>query len=105
VGPVLDPLLLRKSGSAGNQTRDLLVCSQKLLPLDHRGGIRQDYWVLKSLSAASTQDVLLYAGLSAMRIADSMLHLADALCYATMEGATGQSRAFGFIISQTQVMS
>ena len=36
--PVPDPLLLRKSGSAGDRTRDLCICSQKLLPLDHRGG-------------------------------------------------------------------
>jgi hypothetical protein len=28
--PVPDPLLLRKSGSAGNRTRDLCVSSQKL---------------------------------------------------------------------------
>jgi hypothetical protein len=35
--PVPDPLLLRKSGSAGNRTRDLWVCSQELGPLDHRG--------------------------------------------------------------------
>jgi len=38
VGPVPDPLLLRKSGNAGNRTRDLCICSQKLWPLDHRGG-------------------------------------------------------------------
>jgi hypothetical protein len=38
VNPVPDPLLLRKSGGAGNQTRDLWICSQKLWPLDHRGG-------------------------------------------------------------------
>ena len=36
--PVPDPLLLRKYGSAGNRTRDLCICSQKLRPLDHRGG-------------------------------------------------------------------
>ena len=36
---VPDPLLLRKSGSAGNRTRDLCICSQKLWPLDHRGGV------------------------------------------------------------------
>ena len=36
--PVPDPLLLKKSGSAGNRTRDLCICSQKLWPLDHRGG-------------------------------------------------------------------
>jgi hypothetical protein len=30
VGPVPDPLLLRKSGSAGNRTRDLWICSQEL---------------------------------------------------------------------------
>jgi hypothetical protein len=30
VVPVPDPLLLRISGSAGNQTQDLWICSQKL---------------------------------------------------------------------------
>jgi hypothetical protein len=39
VDPVPDPLLLRKSGSAGNRSRDLCICSQKLWPLDHRGGL------------------------------------------------------------------
>jgi hypothetical protein len=39
VDPVPDPLLLRKSGSAGNRNRDLWICSQKLWPLDHRGGL------------------------------------------------------------------
>ena len=29
--PVPDPTLLRKSGSAGNRTPDLCICSQKLL--------------------------------------------------------------------------
>jgi hypothetical protein len=38
VDPVPDPLLLRKSGSAGNRTRGLCICSQELWPLDHRGG-------------------------------------------------------------------
>jgi hypothetical protein len=37
VDPVPDPLLLRKSGSAGNRTLDLWICSHKLWPLDHRG--------------------------------------------------------------------
>jgi hypothetical protein len=37
VDPVPDPLLLRKSGSAGNRTR-VSGCSQELWPLDHRGG-------------------------------------------------------------------
>jgi hypothetical protein len=36
--PVPDPLLLRKSGSAGNRTRGLGVCSQELWPRDHRRG-------------------------------------------------------------------
>ena len=36
--PVPDPLLRIKSGSAGNRTRDLCIWSQKLWPLDHRGG-------------------------------------------------------------------
>jgi hypothetical protein len=38
---VPEPLLLRKSVSAGNLTRDLWICSQKLWPLDHRGGPRK----------------------------------------------------------------
>jgi hypothetical protein len=36
VDPVPDPLLLRKSGSARDRTRDLWICSQELWPLDHR---------------------------------------------------------------------
>jgi hypothetical protein len=36
--PVPHPLLLRKSGGAGNRTKDLWVCSQELSQLDHRGG-------------------------------------------------------------------
>jgi hypothetical protein len=32
VNPVPDPLLLRKYGSARNQTRDLCICSQELWP-------------------------------------------------------------------------
>jgi hypothetical protein len=38
VDPVTDPLLPRKSGTAGNRTRDIWICSQELWPLDHRGG-------------------------------------------------------------------
>jgi hypothetical protein len=37
--PVPDLLLLRKSGSARNRTPYLWICSQELLPLDHRGGL------------------------------------------------------------------
>ena len=47
VDPVPDPLLLRKSGSVGNRTRDLCICSQKLWPLDHRGGPVGTYTVVK----------------------------------------------------------
>jgi hypothetical protein len=39
VDPVPDPLLHRKSGSAGNRTRDLWICSQELWLLDHRRGL------------------------------------------------------------------
>jgi hypothetical protein len=35
VNPVPDPLLLRKSGSAGNRTPDLWICSQELSPIAH----------------------------------------------------------------------
>jgi hypothetical protein len=38
VDPIPDPLLLRKSGSDGNRTKNLWICSQKLWPLDHRSG-------------------------------------------------------------------
>jgi hypothetical protein len=34
VDPVPDPLLLKKSGSTGNGTRDLWVCSEEVWPLD-----------------------------------------------------------------------
>jgi hypothetical protein len=40
VDPVLEPLFLRKSGSVGNWTRGIWICSQELWPLDHRGGPR-----------------------------------------------------------------
>jgi hypothetical protein len=39
VDPVLDPLLLRKSGSAVNRTRNLWVCSRELWPLGHRNSL------------------------------------------------------------------
>jgi hypothetical protein len=38
VDHVPDPLLLTKSGSAENRTRDIWFCSQELWPIDHRGG-------------------------------------------------------------------
>jgi hypothetical protein len=39
VNPVPDPLLLRKSGSCGNRTRNLWICGQELWPLDHGSGL------------------------------------------------------------------
>jgi hypothetical protein len=36
--PFRNSLLLRKCGSAGNQTRDLCICSQELWPWKHWGG-------------------------------------------------------------------
>jgi hypothetical protein len=39
VDPVPDPLLLRKSVSAGNLTRNLWVSGEELWPQDHRGGL------------------------------------------------------------------
>jgi hypothetical protein len=39
VDPFPEPLLCRKSGSAGNGTQDLWVSSQELWPLDHRSGL------------------------------------------------------------------
>jgi len=53
VDPVPDPLLLRKSGSAGDRTRDLCICSQKLWPLDHRGG--HTLWHYPHLLKSHTQ--------------------------------------------------
>jgi hypothetical protein len=37
VDTVPDPILLRKSGRAGNRIRDLRYCRQELWPLEHRG--------------------------------------------------------------------
>jgi hypothetical protein len=51
VDPVPDPLLLRKSDSAGNRTRDLWICSQELWPLDHRGGLWIDQETKKTAKA------------------------------------------------------
>jgi hypothetical protein len=44
VDPIPDPLLLRKSGSAGNRTWDLWICGQGLWPLGHRGS--QLYYIM-----------------------------------------------------------
>jgi hypothetical protein len=57
VDPVPDPLLFRKSGSAGNRTWDLRVNSQKLWLLDHRGDPAHPYlrvMVLNYLSSETT---------------------------------------------------
>jgi hypothetical protein len=51
VDPVPDPLLLRRSGSAGNGTRDLWICSQD--SLDHRGGRPKGQDNLQQLFVAS----------------------------------------------------
>jgi hypothetical protein len=57
VYPVPDPLPLRKCGSAGNRTRDLCICSQKLWPLDHRSG--QDTFIqLTNVFEMQTEDHL-----------------------------------------------
>jgi hypothetical protein len=47
--PVPDPLLLRISGSAGNRTRVLWICSQELWSLDHRGIKHNKYNLAQSL--------------------------------------------------------
>jgi hypothetical protein len=46
---VADPLLLRKSGSSWNRTRDLCICHQELSPLDHRPSVVAANAVLSSL--------------------------------------------------------
>jgi hypothetical protein len=46
--PVPEPLLLRKSGSAGNRILVLWICSQEHWPLDHRGGPEIRYRVDKN---------------------------------------------------------
>jgi hypothetical protein len=50
VDPVPDPLLLRKSDRVGNRTRALWICSQKLWPLDHRGGPFREEKTCKSFN-------------------------------------------------------
>jgi hypothetical protein len=52
VDPVPDPLLLRKSGSARNRTRDVCVWSQKLWPLDHTWYTMIWWYIEKSKSFA-----------------------------------------------------
>jgi hypothetical protein len=46
VGPVPDPLVLWKSGSARNRTRDFWVCSEELSPLDQRGRLYSYTYVI-----------------------------------------------------------
>ena len=65
-GPRSRLLLLRKSGSAGNRTRDLCICSQKLWPLDHRGGPR--IWIAR-------QNPLLFLITASRRILQIFLKL------------------------------
>ena len=60
--PVPDPLLLIKSGSAGDRTQDLCICSHKLWPLDHRGGlpdalISQIYFFNKTLHVSDSSSI------------------------------------------------
>jgi hypothetical protein len=56
VDPVPDPLLLRKSGSAGNRSRDLWVNNQQLWPLDHKGGgANGNGWYYSEHGSNSTQ--------------------------------------------------
>jgi hypothetical protein len=59
VDPVPDPLLLGKSGGAGNRTRDLLICSQELWPLDHRDGREAETIQLQILEARIGKTILL----------------------------------------------
>jgi hypothetical protein len=40
VDPVPDPLLLRKSGSDENRSRDLWICSPELWPVDHTTSLK-----------------------------------------------------------------
>jgi hypothetical protein len=39
----VDPLLLGKSGSVGNRTLDLWICSLELWPVDYRSGSPSEY--------------------------------------------------------------
>jgi hypothetical protein len=60
---VPDPLLLRKSGSAGNGTRDLWICSEELWLQDHRGGLREHNTrriLLRGLQPSAPLTVLLH---------------------------------------------
>jgi hypothetical protein len=51
VDPVAISLLLRKAGSAMNQTRDLWIYSQELWPQDHRGGPVSEHTIPISLKS------------------------------------------------------
>jgi hypothetical protein len=56
---VPDPLLLRKSGSAGNRTRDLWICRQELWTLDRRGGSILISWLYTNLNGLRAWRILL----------------------------------------------
>jgi hypothetical protein len=59
VDPVIYPLFVRTSGSAGNRARNIWICSQELWPLDHRGvqppSWRTKYWSTNLPSALLSQ--------------------------------------------------
>jgi hypothetical protein len=57
VAPVPDQLLLTKSGSAVNRTRDHWVRSRELSPVDHRSGRTFQYNTTKGTSARSVSEL------------------------------------------------
>jgi hypothetical protein len=76
VDPVPDPLLLRKSGSAGNRTRDLCIFSQGLWTLDYRGGPQKSIYVIVK-TRFTGREVCLYCD---MIIVFILWHWWDAGC-------------------------
>jgi hypothetical protein len=77
VEPIPNPLFLRKSGSAGNRTQDLWICSPELWPLDHR-----------EMNRFSNKAVLfLYAEpYAVLRIANGYTPLLDIVAYLPRAG-------------------
>jgi hypothetical protein len=103
VDPVPDPLLLRKSGSAGNLTRDLWVCSQEVWPLDHRLAINSGNSRLtdglQTIYQVTLMAELCYSWRSVGRsvlVSGTHLWLATNFSFSTMRLIPGHLRIFHY---------
>jgi hypothetical protein len=78
--PIPNPLLLRKSGRAGNRTRDLWISSQEVWPLVHRSG--HQVWILTQNSSFRMHfgHIVLFSATNMVGLW-KFLELTNSICY------------------------